>query len=64
MVWPMAGKAQRNGTFSRPILEEAGMNDKNEYELDDDLGWGAIAIAFICIVVAIVAMFSIFVTRP
>jgi len=40
------------------------MNDKNEYEAGDDLGWGAIAIAFICIVAAVVAVFSILVTRP
>jgi hypothetical protein len=40
------------------------MNDKNEYEVGDDLGWGAIAIAFICIVAAVVCLFTIFVTRP
>ena len=34
------------------------MNDKNE------LGWGALSIAFICVVAGIVAVFSIFVVRP
>jgi len=40
------------------------MNDKNEYNADDELGWGSLAIAFICIVAAIVAVFSVFVGRP
>jgi hypothetical protein len=39
------------------------MNDKNEYEVYEELGWGSIAIAFICIVAAVVCVFSIFVTR-
>jgi len=34
---------------------------KNEYEVGDELGWGAVAIAFICVVAALVAMFGIFV---
>ena len=40
------------------------MKDENEYEAGDELGWGAIAIAFICVVAAVVAMFSILVVRP
>ena len=40
------------------------MNDKNEYNAADEFGWGSIAIAFICIVAAIVVVFSIFVVRP
>lgn len=40
------------------------MNDESEYEAGDELGWGAIATAFICVVSAVVAVFSIFVTRP
>jgi len=40
------------------------MNDKNEYNAADELGWGSIAISFICIVAAIVAVFSIFVVHP